>query len=198
MITRSLTDIFKFTDADLSANRRGQLSAAQRARLQRELRSGVVDKLATLLTFPMGVVLVLAYFLLVPPLGESLGPAICGVIAISIAALIAFGYLWWHGARRLLSIALDRSAFERWLRRRMLSYAASCTAIERGGVRPLQSKLTIQSDGEHRCLLLDNEELQTNVSADQDERLWQLTPDRDYVFYVVADTDWIVSVVSLN
>jgi len=46
--------------------------------------------------------------------------------------------------------------------------------------------LTVEDDGEHRHLLLDGVELQTDVDAVEDERLWRLEPGQRYILYSFA------------
>lgn len=192
----SLPRLFDFTPDDLAANQRGTLTARQKKKLLDELRGGVVDQVATVITLPLMALLAVGYFVVVPPLGDQLGPLILVVIALTIGGIIAFGYFWWRLMCRLLRRGMENPTFDAWLRRRVRRYADSAALIERGAVYAKSGLITHESDGEHEYVMLDGEEWQSNVSVDEDGRLWKLTPNQAYTFYLVTDTDWIVSLSS--
>jgi hypothetical protein len=189
----SLPRLFDFTPDDLAANQRGMLTERQKHKLLDELRVGVVDQVATVITLPLMALLAVGYFVVVPPLGDTLGPLILVVIALTIGGIIAFGYVWWRLMCRLLRRGMENAAFDAWLRRRVRRYAESAALIERGAVYAKSGLITHESDGEHEYVMLDGEEWQSNVVVDEDARLWKITPNQTYTFYLVTGTDWIVA-----
>lgn len=191
----TLKRLFDFTDADLAANRNGHLSERQRAALRREVRRQAVETLAARMTYPAVVLLVALYFVIVPPLGSRLGPWTCAAIFIALLVIIGAGYAWRGAVRWLLGAATSTPAFDGWLRRALpIIYARRIAAVERGEVLQKSGTLTVRDDGEHQHLFLNGEELQNNTMAEQEKRLWRLTPDREYRFYVLPESDWIVAV----
>jgi hypothetical protein len=156
--------VFEFDEADLAANRLGQLSARQRERLARLAHEERADQGAARLSLLVIAALFAAYFLIVPPLGDSLGPFICLVIAGWFAALCGIGY----GSYRLARLLL---------RRRPVTPLADASVIPRTG------RLSQVDDGEHLHLMLADAELQSNVDAVEDARLWELEPDAVYTLY---------------
>lgn len=162
-----LQTLFNFTDADLVVNRAGRLSDSQRDRLTRLAHDERTAIQANRLTLPVMIVLVIAYFVLVPPLGDRLGPLICIVILLALGVFGLVSFAW---QRLLLAI----------LRRRLPASLEDSPVTSRSGV------LTVEDDGEHRHLLLDGVELQTDVDAVEDERLWQLEPGQRYMLYAFA------------
>ncbi len=162
-----LQALFDFTDADLLANRAGRLSDSQRQHLARLAHAERTSTQATRLTIPLMVALFIAYFVLVPPLGDRLGPAICLVIVLAFALFAAASYGW----QRLMLVIL---------RGRPPAPLNDAPVTVRSGL------LTVEDDGEHLHLLLDGLELQTNVDATEDERLWKLQPGNYYTFYSFA------------
>jgi hypothetical protein len=193
-MAQNLPKLFDYTPDDLRANQNGVLTPRQREKLLRELRVGVVDQAATMLTLPLIGLLAIAYFVIVPPLGDALGPLILVVIALTISGIIAVGYGCWRLIGALLRRWMTRLAFDAWLRRRIKRYGDAAALIERGVVHATSGVITIESDGEHQYMMLDGEPLQSNVEVDEDERLWKLTPDQSYTLYRVAERGWIVAV----
>jgi hypothetical protein len=159
-----LQALFNFTDADLVANRAGRLSDSQRERLTRIIHDERTSVQANRLTFPVMIALGIAYFVLVPPWGERLGPLICIVIVLALGVFGLVSFVW---QRLLLTI----------LRRRPPASLEDAPVTARSGL------LTVEDDGEHRHLLLDGVEVQTDVDAVEDERLWRLEPGQHYIFY---------------
>jgi hypothetical protein len=191
----TLKQLFDFTNADLEVNRAGRLSEPQRAALQREVRRQAVETLAARLTYPVAILLIVLYFVLVPPLGSRLGPWTCAAIFIALLVITGVGYAWRGAVRWLLGAAAGSQAFDGWLRRALpVIYTRRMAAVERGEVIQKPGTLTMRDDGEHRHLFLNDAELQNNAMAEQDKRLWKLTPDRDYRFYLLPETGWIVAV----
>ena len=198
MTQDELQRLFDFTDNDLSANRSGQLSERQRMKMRQQVRSGALDAAATASLIPVAAVLVIAYFALVVPLANRIGAWTCLVIVMALVVIAAATSLWWKIARSVLSRALENPGFERWLRRRMRrSYAAPFAFIEQDIVIAHAGRLEHRSDGEHDYIFLGEEELQINVAAEPDERLWKLKPGHDYIVYMMPDTSWIVAVEPL-
>lgn len=191
----TLKRLFDFTDADLEANRAGRLSERQRVMFQQEVLRQAIDRLAARLTYPAVVLLIVLYFVIVPPLGNRLGPWTCAAIFLALLVIIGAGYAWRGAVRWLLGVASGSPAFDGWLRRAMpVIYARRMAVVERGEVLQQPGTLTIRDDGEHKHLFLNDEELQNNAMAEQDKRLWKLTPDREYHFYMLPETGWIVAV----
>ena len=190
----SLSRLFDFTADDLAENQRGQLSERQRRKLLQDLRKSVVDQMATLLTLPLVALMIVAYFFIVPSLGNSLGALILVVIGVSIAGIIAVGSAIWRITRWGIKRLIQRRSFDRWLRRRIPRYNHSFAIIERGNIYAKSGVITVESDGEHEYVMLNGEAVQANVSAEQDERLWKLTPEQAYTLYLVEETNWIVAV----
>jgi hypothetical protein len=162
-----LQALFNFTDADLVANRAGRLSDSQRDRLTRLVHDERTAIQANRLTLPVMVALGIAYFVLVPPLGDRLGPLICIVILLALGVFGLVSFAW---QRLLLAI----------LRRRPPASLEDASVTSRSGI------LTVEDDGEHRHLLLDDLELQTDVDAVEDVRLWRLEPGQHYILYSFA------------
>lgn len=162
-----LHTLFSFTDADLAANRAGRLSDSQRERLTRLGHDERAAIQANRLTLPVMIALGIAYFVLVPPLGDRLGPLICIVIVLALGVFGLVSFAW---QRLLLTI----------LRRRPPTSLEDAPVTSRSGI------LTVEDDGEHRHLLLDGVELQTDVDAVEDERLWRLEPGQRYILYSFA------------
>ena len=157
--------LFDFNDEDLLANRSGHLSARQRIHLEDWLKQERVNRRALWVTYPVVALLVLGYFVVVPPLGRTLGPGIIAVMLVAFALILGTSYGWWQVARVL---------FNRWLTPPPIPVTA---VVARTG------RVHIENDGEHEHILLNEDELQSNVDAQQDERLWELAPDHDYTFY---------------
>jgi hypothetical protein len=190
----TLKRLFDFTDDDLAANRAGRLSERQRAALRREVSRQAVDRLAARLTYPLVVLLIVLYFVIVPPLGSRLGPWTCAAIFLALLVITGAGYAWRGSVRWLLRAASGRPALDGWLRRALpVAYGRRMAAVERGEVLQKSGTLTVWDDGEHRHLFLNDEELQNNAMAEQDKRLWKLPPDREYHFYLLPETGWIVA-----
>lgn len=197
MTDSALHDRFDFTDADLQANRAGRLSAAQQARLHAQLREATAGKIAAIVTTGAVAALFVAYFVVIPPLGDQLGPLICAVIPLAIVAGFLAARLVWHVFQRILARLLQRPTFAAFLRQRLPDYAANTQRIEAGNITAQTGLLTLRSDGEHEHLFLGEVELQDSRD-EADEQLWQLPQGQAYTVYRVTATDWIVAVEQLD
>lgn len=162
MTPETLKILFDFTDKDLLANRAGHLSARQRERLIREKTGKRVDQSARRAMYPFLIVMVVLYVVLAVPLADQYGPI---VIVAAFAVIIGLSYGWWQFVRVVIRQTLTPQS------------------LNEGYVRARSGRITFKDDGEHRAVFLGREELQTNVTVGQDERLWQIKPDEDYILY---------------
>lgn len=198
MTPQELQRLFEFTDDDLAANRSGHLSTRQQAHFRAQAGSAAADAATVISALPVAILLIALYFVLAITYGDALGPLVCVAIPAALGIFFAVMWLWGLAARRIIVHLMQSPGFEQGLRHRMPRvYGQPIVAIERGQVVAREGMLTRQSDGEHDYLLLNDEELQTSVDAESDERLWKLPTDRRYTFYTVPDTEWIVAVENL-
>lgn len=191
-----LQSLFEFTDEDLIANRAGHLSDAQRDRFRRDLRSGVIARAATTLALPILPVTSCAFCLFSMYYGDALGPLVLVAIVVWLALMYVLMRVGYNVALRWLERRVNRTDHPLLRRLRAVNPAGEAV-IERGIVERAAGTLKFPTDGEHTYVMLNEIEFTTDVSADQDERLWDLTEGQNYAIYYLPETLWIASVEPL-
>lgn len=190
---KTLKRLFDFTDDDLAANRAGKLSERQRT-LYRQMR--VTAKISKLLGKLMLVIFLVSFLLYMGfsiAYGNQLGP----LVLVGLAVWLGLLYVVF----RITSNIIGRVPTHynqhptHWLYQTFGKLTPQEQSLyERAAVQYATGRLTVQSDGEHERVMLDDFELSLDVAADSDERLWKLDRDKTYTVYFVPDPLWIVAI----
>lgn len=190
---KTLKRLFDFTDDDLAANRVGKLSERQRT-MYRQLR--VTAKISKRLSVLMVVIFLVTFVIYMGfsiGYGNQLGP----LVLVGLGVWLGLLYVVF----RLTSAIIGRvpTHYEQhpthWLYQTFGNLTPQeQTLYERAVVQRAAGRLSVESDGEHERVMLDDFELSLDVAADSDERLWKLERDKTYTVYFVPDPLWIVAI----
>lgn len=194
MDATALQALFEFTEADLSENRLGRLTARQQGALREGVRQQCIGLISVLCAVPFIIAAILLYFQIVLAYGDALGPLVCVLIIFWWAILPALIFYGITGlARYILQRALRSPTG--WLCRVVGRgrFAHMLATIDAGRVIQLSGHLTLEDDGEHQFLFLNGDPISPDTLHEDDDRLWVLPRDRAYTFYYLPVYRWIVA-----
>ena len=170
-----LKKLFDFTDADLSANQSGVLSARQRQHYGQQLFKQRVDKYVSLLTFMMFVFSLIIFMIFSLNFAQQLGPLTLAVIVIWLAIVFILAKLIQQAANLILRLKSNRD-------------------IGSPILKQMSGRLHFSDDGEHRYAMLDGFELANSVASDSPKMVWKLEANMHYKIYYVEQPFWIAAV----
>lgn len=173
------------------ANRAGRLIEEQQQSLRNLLRRETMESWVQWSALPTFVGMMVIYFIVIPPLGNQLGPLILVVIVLALVVVVIAVRVIKYLLRGLITRALNNPRTEAWLRRHLASYDREYSLIEQGDVEILTGRMTKESDGEHTHMLFDGQPLDSVFSAAIGNLF--ITLDRDYILYRLKGSLWLVN-----